>query len=249
MRFFVLLLLAGCQGEQVVEAVGDSATTDTTAPADAPPTTGCDSTRGPKMVKVSTFCIDETEVTRAQFREYLAAGDRATHAPPFCTWNIEPVVVPSGGDELPVGDVNFCDAKQFCAWSGKRLCGKIGGGTVSQSKLADPSVSQWFHACSRNGTNTYPYAGGYDESKCATTGPLSAVKSHSECSAAGVYDLNGNVEEWEDACDAPAPGPDTTCRGRGGGNDDGMKCTCAYSDVASARARFAGLGFRCCRDL
>lgn len=283
MRFWIAALLVGCQGETVSGTPDAATTTDTAVAGDSsgvtdsgstdsgsftdsvatdtgtPPTGGCDSTRGPTMVRLDTFCIDSTEVTRGQFRAFLAApeSERMAAAPSFCTWNTVPPTLPSAtsSDNLPVGNVNFCDAKQFCTWAGKRLCGKIGSGPVTASQLTDPKVSQWYFACSANGTLQYPYGDAYVGSTCATETPgLSPVQGFPDCRGKaapynGIYDMNGNAEEWEDACDAPAPNEDTLCRGRGGGNEDNAKCTCKFFDYASAKARFAGLGFRCCKDL
>ena len=65
-----------------------------------------------------------------------------------CEWNYTFQPSEPGADpEHPVTHVDFCDAVAFCAWAGKRLCGKIGGGELSFAELSLASESQWFAAC------------------------------------------------------------------------------------------------------
>ena len=61
---------------------------------------------------------------------------------------------------------------------------------------------------------------------------------------AGVYDLSGNVEEWEDSCDA------NSCRLRGGSFSSISSDTlcCDASDNASRDTSLNYYGFRCCAD-
>jgi formylglycine-generating enzyme required for sulfatase activity len=213
-----------------------------------------------ELVKLDTYCIDATEVTNLQWKAYAAASDeeRKPFVPAHCAWNTTmPVVVDdSATDAYPRANVNFCDAKSYCAWAGKRLCGKIGGGSNFKSDLADPGKSQWYRACVGGGTSRkYPYGDTFDDTRCAT-GSFAPMrpKSFPECrgSAApydAVFDLSGNVEEWEDSCTTPLPDADTSCRGRGGGTGDHSDASCDIAHEASAKSRFDGLGFRCCKDL
>ena len=116
-----------------------------------------------------TFCIDTTEVTRAEYRDFLlatagdAAGQRAT-----CAWNDSfapaargcPVSTfqPETQGDRPVVCIDWCDAVAYCAWAGKRLCGQIGGGSLPGffGGAFDPARSQWHAACTRNGARAYP---------------------------------------------------------------------------------------------
>ena len=107
---------------------------------------------------------------------------------------------------------------------GKRLCGSIHGGHSDWSDYHDESVSQWFDACSSGGMNNYPYGGnpstgttdGYDSPSCVggdrcltgcwygggltlMGGSLEGCAS-TESGYQGVYDMSGNVDEWEDSC-------------------------------------------------
>ena len=62
---------------------------------------------------------------------------------------------------------------------------------------------------------------------------------------AGVYDLNGNVDEWEDSCDGP--GKSGWCCSSGGAFVNGLgslACGCTYL-IARYQADSVS-GFRCC---
>jgi formylglycine-generating enzyme required for sulfatase activity len=64
----------------------------------------------------------------------------------------------------------------------------------------------------------------------------------------GLFDLSGNVSEWEDSCESPS-GSGDVCRIRGGSVDDfnqGLSCGSDYADPRSAVG--GGLGFRCCAE-
>ena len=65
----------------------------------------------------------------------------------------------------------------------------------------------------------------------------------------GVYDLSGNVWEWEDSCDGTT-GSNDLCRLRGGsfGVYPGDYLRCDYGGYDGFGARVGGLdiGLRCC---
>ncbi|HEY2367131.1 MAG TPA: SUMF1/EgtB/PvdO family nonheme iron enzyme, partial [Polyangiaceae bacterium] len=137
---------------------------DVAADADANP---CPSLHGPEMVHVPSngqgFCIDGTEVTTTQYAEFVTAVAKgATIATPssgVCQWNasIAPLSSTSycnsdTNDESahpnrPVSCVDWCDAYAFCEWRHAHLCGKMGGGTLAEAERGDPTVDEWFNAC------------------------------------------------------------------------------------------------------
>lgn len=126
----VLLGILGCQGEQVTSAVADAATdsTDSAAGDNADAATGCGEHPGPRMVRATTskgtFCVDTTEVSNAQYAEFSAATNEPA-MPAYCKFKAAYSVanpLPAAKD-CPVVNVDWCDADQYCAWAGKRVCG------------------------------------------------------------------------------------------------------------------------------
>jgi hypothetical protein len=209
-----------------------------------------------------TYGIDATEVTRAQYLKFVQEkeGDVAGQ-PSYCSWNAtylpkDPIEFggvdwpPLDRPDHPVMGVDWCDAYAFCAWAGKRLCGRIGGGASSYEDYANASTSQWFNACASGGQNTYPYGSTYEGQTCNGAdngvGTTVAVGSLTTCQSsvsgyAGVYDLSGNAMEWEDACDGDV------CRVRGGRfNNGGSDIGCAYDSPSDRMASLEVVGFRCC---
>jgi len=67
---------------------------------------------------------------------------------------------------LPVTSIDWCDAFAFCRANDKHLCGKIGGGTNAVGDYADATKSEWFNACSAQGSNVYPYSDTYNPVAC-----------------------------------------------------------------------------------
>lgn len=216
----------------------------------------------PTMVPVSTsagnYCIDSTEVTNNQYAAWLGLV-MGMEIPQVteCTFNTS--FVPANGmappaDEAPVTLVDWCDAAAFCAWHGKRLCGKIGGGSVPYSEITSAAVSQWHNACSHRGELFYPYGNTYAVSACngqdKGLGAAVAVASQSICVGGfpGIFDMSGNVWEWEDACDG-ATGENDTCRRRGGGFASiGSDLDCSTAGGQARGTANATTGFRCCVD-
>jgi formylglycine-generating enzyme required for sulfatase activity len=156
---------------------------------------------------------------------------------------------------FPVGCVDWCDAHAYCEGVGKRLCGKIGGGTTPPAAFADASQSQWYNACSSGGVNAYPY--GKTESQTACDGKNSgnastvAVGSLKGCQSTaggydGIWDMSGNAAEWEDSCEATV-GDQDSCHIRGGSflNYGALSsCTVDYSQARNTNG--FSIGFRCC---
>jgi formylglycine-generating enzyme required for sulfatase activity len=232
----------------------DNALTDGMCPLGAP---------GPAMIPLSDFCIDSTEITIAQYTAFLTAkaGDTSGQ-PPACLWNTS--FMPSGWPQPGAGDtavvgVDWCDATMYCAWAGKRLCGNADGGSSDPNDWANPAVSEWYGACSRNGdgVHLYPYGLSYDASACNGAdydagGPLS---SRATCQGGypGLLDLSGNVFEWEDSCFVPAAdagdqtGATDGCNVRGGAFDQGAAgLRCDFNFAFQRSNRGMNTGIRCC---
>jgi hypothetical protein len=245
---------APADGPSDVDAAADSTATDGMCPLGAP---------GPAMIPVSDFCIDSTEITIAQYTAFLTAkaGDTSGQ-PPACLWNAS--FIPSGWpqpgtSDIAVVGVDWCDAYMYCAWAGKRLCGNSDGGSSDPNDWANPAVSEWFRACSRNGdgVHLYPYGLDYDASACngADYGAGGPLSSRATCQGGypGLLDLSGNVFEWEDSCFVPSPeagdqtGATDGCNVRGGAFDQGATgLRCDFNFAFQRANRGMNTGIRCC---
>lgn len=243
---------------------------------------GCPTGKGPVMVNVGAFCVDTTEVTQAHYAAFLAAKGSDTTGQPAkeCSWNTsyQPALFATGTaeanntgcnafapydpakrPEYPVSCMDWCDARAYCEWAGKRLCGGMGGGPVNPIlSPADPTAAEWPFVATNGGVDTSPY-GPYDvNSKCVTGQvPIEPVKSRPACHGKpapydAVFDLSGNVAELADDCDPGwgAGGPTAECAAHGG--DSGSSVSQArwisYEKV-KRNAVWSRVGFRCCASL
>jgi formylglycine-generating enzyme required for sulfatase activity len=207
------------------------------------------------MVDVGSFCIDATEVTNASYKAFLDAQPNRRLQPAACAWNLD--YTPTGGpppaDKRPVVGVDWCDAWLYCAWSGKRLCGTMGGGNNSPGAYNDPNRSEWHHVCTNGGTTQFAYGDTFDGTKCAHSEDGSLAPAGGIASCVGntspydqVYDMSGNAWEWEDSCAGSAGAPDL-CRVRGGGqHSSSAEVSCSMDYLAKREATFRTVGVRCC---
>jgi formylglycine-generating enzyme required for sulfatase activity len=222
----------------------------------------CVAGKGPAMVhiEVGNYCIDSTEVTNAHYQTFLDDGPDTAGQPAECAFNeAGGSFLPSrwpmgeGSTTYPVAYVDWCDAAAFCAWAGKALCGAITGGSVPFEQRTDAAVSQWHRACTRNGTRPYPYGNEYQP--VCNGGPgtgateADAVASHPECEGGydGIFDMVGNVLEWEDSCQPEMDGELDLCSLRGDDYDENGLGSCAEAlSIARATGNAPYIGFRCC---
>jgi MYXO-CTERM domain-containing protein len=216
-----------------------------------------------RLLEYGTGCfwMDETEVSRAQYEEFLddapapqtdeACRDNGSLSPAPVgvgateCWKPERVTVSDAGDH-PVVCIDWCDARAYCTWAGKTLC--------RDAPAALVQTSDWYAACSNGGTDDYPVSDpsdgrvcnasdnpqtGCDTNNACTTVPVSELPScHND---AGVLHLAGNVAEWTDACDGSG------CMTRGGAMSVRIKdAPCDRFRNRSRDWRDATLGFRCC---
>jgi sulfatase modifying factor 1 len=208
------------------------------------------------MLKADSFYIDSREVTALDYATFVKAVGVAGVAdqPAVCAWNLSlergPNAVPAAEtDTDPVTGVDFCDAAAYCLWASKRLCGKIGGGSLALPELADATKSQWFLACGGPAGQLYPYGGSHKDAACndssAGSGKVAPVASFEQCGGyyPGIFDMLGNAAEWVDACDdnlGQADGCETI-----GGNFSTTP-TCSSSSLKHRNEQPPGVGFRCC---
>jgi formylglycine-generating enzyme required for sulfatase activity len=233
--------------------------------------------RGPQLLEIPSpaggiYCIDRTEVSSIHYAAFLESSPDTGDQPAACAFNTTFAPETSADcDPLPydpqsarpVTCVDWCDARKFCEWAGKELCGAIGGGPVVAADYADPAHDAWFSACSENGQREFPYGNDYDGLSCGgldypSTSPL-AVATLSQCEGGynGLWDMSGNVSEWENSCDGSS-GASDECLHRGGGLFDAdetpvtLRCNSVGSDDPLVPAthprdrRHEFLGFRCC---
>jgi len=159
-------------------------------------------------VAVPTFFIGKFEVTQAQWRTAARW--------PKINRDLNPDPFRFKGDDLPVDDVSWEDAQEFCARLSRR--------TGRTYRL--PSEAEWEYAC-RAGTTTPFHFGltitpeivNYDGNKPYGKGPKGPyrkqtvpVGNYDVANAFGLYDMHGNVGEWtqdawhESYAGAPANG-------------------------------------------
>ncbi|MCX6875711.1 MAG: SUMF1/EgtB/PvdO family nonheme iron enzyme [Verrucomicrobia bacterium] len=153
------------------------------------------------------------------------------------------------GRDLPVEQVNWDDASEFCKKLNAKALSPAGW------KFALPTEAQWEYAC-RAGT-TGDYAGSLDEmawywsNSGGTTHPVATKKPN----AWGLHDMHGNVWEWcadwyaaysSDAATDPTGSNTGSARVlRGGGwNYDSSNCTSAYRNDGYPSYWFYSYGFR-----
>ena len=199
-----------------------------------------------------TYNIDSTEVTAAQYSAWIETHPPMTLMPAFCSSKAK---YNAGTGQYAVVDIDWCDAYAYCAGVDKHLCGKIGGGTNAYADYAKAGLSAWFNACSSDGADAYPYGNTYDGQACDGSdkgmGAPVAVASCTGCQSTvsgytGVFDLSGNVWEWEDSCNA-STGDGDNCRLRGGAyNSADSLLRCDASFFSNRSGRGPNIGFRCC---
>jgi formylglycine-generating enzyme required for sulfatase activity len=177
-----------------------------------------------------SYCIDQYEVTKAEYNSFYQANPPVIAGlPPACAGNI---FRPSGGwpftdGREPVTYVDWCDAFSYCSYKQRHLCGKIGGGAISPDAFDDPTQSEWYNACSGQGVSDYPYGDEHEESKCVDNpeeaisrkpGPPNPSPPVPMCEGGvtGLYNMSGNVAEWENSCDEQG-----NCHIRGGSINSG----------------------------
>jgi len=129
-------------------------------------------------VDVPDFWIDKYPVTQAEYAAFVAA--KHYRAP----LNWDGGKIPAGIEEHPVTLISWYNARDYCAWAGKRL----------------PHETEWEKAARGPDARRWPWGNKMDISRLNTyysVGHTTAVRDYKHgASPYGVMDLAGNVSEW-----------------------------------------------------
>jgi formylglycine-generating enzyme len=205
----------------------------------------------PSKNNIPAFCIHATEVTVGQYRDFVKS-EPALNAGPNCGFNTDANAPASDEEpELPVTNVDWCDANAFCSWIGGTLCGKADGSL--SAFVGGASENAWLLACSAHGTKKYPYGNAFSTTACNLGTVLAPVRVSDQCVGGypTLYDMGGNADEWLGSCDTQ--GATTQCTttiqlgiGSPGTPATGRVCTEGYNGAEAITKKSPNLGFRCC---
>lgn len=138
---------------------------------------GGDTGRPLKRQYVNSFLIAETEVTNAQFREFIEVTESK-------------IKLPVGKDDEPVTNISWTEAKAYCDWLSRKLGAEV--------RL--PTEAEWELAARGGEGYKYPWGNQWRDDAAVskeTNGKVQAVKSFPlNKSPFGAFDMAGNVWEW-----------------------------------------------------
>jgi len=157
-----------------------------------------------KMVTVSSFWIDISEVTRKEYKKFL---DATGYRPPFVSeewatdgWNWTGTNYLEGTGDHPVVMVSWYDAQEYCLWKNKRLPTEaewqLAALGPAEQGFAYPWGKKYRHDVHNHGQIESP---NFDDSDgYLTTSPAGAFPEGN--TPYGVEDIFGNA--WEFTADA-----------------------------------------------
>lgn len=135
-------------------------------------------------VTLSSFAIDQTEVTAAAYDACVDAGECDAPTTETAFESIE--CFPTSGDQ-PVVCVNWFQARDYCDWRGARL----------------PTEAEWEKAARGGDGRVFPW--GNEAPTCSRAhyytcvgdeGPIAVGSKPAGASPYGALDMAGNVFEW-----------------------------------------------------
>ncbi len=189
------------------------------------------------QVTMTPFFMDRTEVTNAQYAEFVQATKH--RAPP--DWKGGQYSV--GTENFPVVNVSWQDASDYAAWAGKRL----------------PTEAEWEYAARTKDGRMYPWGAKWDAAHANTSEsnlnhPFAVGSKPGAANPLGLLDLAGNVWEWtagevtsyKDSNIILAPGK--VIRG-GAFYAPKERATTTFRGFAPPDKQATGIGFRAVKDL
>ena len=199
-----------------------------------------------RLVQLSDYYIDKTEVTNQQFKIFL---DQSGYEPKWPRNFLRHWVDGSfveGRGRHPVVWVSMEDAKAYALWAGKRL----------------PSEAEWQKAAQGTDGLIWPWGNLYDASKGnMDSADTKVVGSYPQgVSPYGCSDMAGNVWEWTDSLETDGYHNFSWLRGGSyyhakaslwymqGGPVTNLQRT-KFWHMTPALNRCATLGFRCAKDV
>ncbi len=204
----------------------------------------------PHSVTVASFEMDKTEVTNAEYAEFVNA---TRHIAPGHWVGGKPI---TGQEQWPVTNVSLEDANAFAEWRSKR----------DNAKYRLPTEAEWEYAA-RGGSegNLYPWGKSWTGDRAAVKDAglptVKPVGSYPEGKARwGHLDMIGNVWEWTSSKPSYYPGNELTVKTahqnwaiiRGGSLASDTKgdkpISNAYRDWIEPTTKNDLLGFRLVRE-
>jgi formylglycine-generating enzyme required for sulfatase activity len=184
---------------------------------------------------VDGFFIDRTEVTGADYEEFV----RATGSPPPKEWG-GAAKCPAKLRNSAVYNVSWFEAVEYARWAGKRL----------------PTDLEWEKAARGVDGRRYPWGNRFEAHRCTwhdTTSGADLVVGRWPAGASpyGCLDMAGNVWEWTADREKPFSALRVIRGGCAAGHPDELTC-CGRRGVPPAGADFGALnllGFRCVASL
>ncbi len=199
---------------------------------------------------LDSFFIDRYEVTNARYLNFV---NQTGHRPPPNPYGDGAFTSAEGIEQLPVVQINWYDAVEYCQWAGKRL----------------PTEAEWEKAARGTDGRLFPWGNNGATATHAnfdrewvgkkTLHPVGARPAGR--SPFGVEDMSGNAREWVQDWYQPdyyEKAPDRNPKGPEGGVLRVIRGGSWHSPIADIRAtargkggfalRTHGTGFRCAAD-
>jgi formylglycine-generating enzyme required for sulfatase activity len=186
------------------------------------------------------FRLGECPVTQRQWKAIMGADNNPSHFQ---------------GDELPVENVTWEEAQEFC-----RRLSELPGEKEAGRVYALPTEAQWEYACRAGTTTRFSFGddaaqlGAYawfEDNSGDRTHPVGTKKPN----AWGLYDMHGNVSQWcadrfgtypeRTLTDPTGPpiGLHRVCRG-GSWISSAYKCRASVRNAVGPEKRSEQIGFR-----